>query len=304
MKRHWSRLCAAAAGLLVAGSCSCSAGEPSDPWADLSGTIYVLRTSAGPLAAIDPRSGDLRPVSGMPLDILSSLAAPSDGRVLVVGVGAIHLFNPWTHDFRTLLDDLETNTSFAIDASALRIAYVRTDPNGVGLFVRDTLGTQADTLVPSSRDEQVFHPTWVGTDRVVFVRNHVQMGPAHRLWQVARDGTGLRPFGGDTGWVSWGAVASPSGEQILGFRFEGDTTALFLADSGGRGVRPLVRISPGVVARAAWSPDGAYLVFCSQAHGPTEDLELLHLATGARRALRNDSGDECSPAWVSHAPSD
>lgn len=301
MKRHWSRLCGAAAGMLWAGACSCSGGEPSDPWADLSGTIYVLRGFPGPLAAVDPRSGDLRPVPGMPWD-LADLAAPADGRMLVVGDGRIFLFNPWTHDVRTILDDQEANGSVAVESNTLRIVYRRTDPNGIGLFARDTFSAVVHTLVPSSRDEQVFQPTWVGSDRVVFVRNHILMGPARRLWQVSRDGADLRPFGGDTGWVSWSAEASPSGEQILGFRFEGDTTALFLADSGGRGVRDLVRITPGVVARAAWSPDESYLVFCSRAHGPTEDLELLHVATGARRALRNDSGDECSPAWVSAAP--
>jgi TolB protein len=94
-----------------------------------------------------------------------------------------------------------------------------------------------------------------------------------------------------------GGAASPDGRRLAFSSSNlGKTLDLYVADVNGGNRRALVRSTDRVESDAAWSPDGAQLVFASGAGGSPR-LHVIPAAGGTATQLATGGGYASEPAW-------
>ncbi len=95
-----------------------------------------------------------------------------------------------------------------------------------------------------------------------------------------------------------GAAWSADGAQLAYLGPDGTGEAVYLLRPGERPRRLMSVQVQGEVRALDWSPDGRSLVL-TDLNGPVQSVFIVEIATGARRALTERTGNAFSPTWSS-----
>lgn len=281
--------------LLVVLACGCGGDDAPDVFADLTGTIYFLRFDTfGELRALNPRTGEVRPVAGA-LPQNTHVAADRAGTFLIVGYGDLYRLDLATAELTPLLADIFTTDNAAVSPSASRVAYQRSLPEGQILAQRPVSGGP-EVLLTGPNLSPDYQVTWLDEHRLLFLRP--DSTEVRRIWSVNADGTDAKALGGNAGITGGigGVAVAPTTRRLALLVFDGEATAIWDTDHEAALVRRVASFS-GVGAGLAWSPDEAYMVFClPESNGPA-DIAVVHRETGQVKRFPGP-GDECDPVWT------
>jgi Tol biopolymer transport system component len=200
--------------------------------------------------------------------------------------------------------------------------YDAADVADVGLFtVRSSDGGGLRSVLPSAPKDTLSgiagdscarpDAVHLSPDGLNLVVNRESVGACGTLLVLHADGTGMRDLSPDgTATVeleAWdflerGGISetwSPDGSQIAfgAYVVKADSTALYVVDADGSGLRQIVSTDVGAVT-AQWSPDGKWIAFTSRYRSQPQ-VWVVHPDGGGLAKLTDGSGGSTSiaPVW-------
>ena len=191
-------------------------------------------------------------------------------------------------DIRTGLFEAAEYPSWSPDGA--KVAF---DSLNRTVYVMDGDGSDLAPVIGGSSVVHEF-PAWSPDGQLLAMTSDAE-GPAgfYNIYSVRSDGTSLHrlSFGGADFYPAW----SPDGTKIAFTHFYGGTTAIFVMNSDGTGLKQL---TDGLARdeKPDWSPDGSKIVFASNRDGDYEIYVMNTDGTGAKR-LTDSPGLDFGPTW-------
>jgi TolB protein len=197
---------------------------------------------------------------------------------------------------RRLTSNRHGNFEPAVSPDGKRIAFTSSRDGNAEIYLMSADGGGETRLTAFHRDD--WSPMWSPAgDAIAFLS--AREGAA-RLFLMRPDGTGQRRLLGD-----WGEAVE---EEAPAFAPDGSRLA-FVArrkDGGGEvwvadtrtGRRRPISAAGARDSTPAWSPDGRYLVFASEAEGQSDLFVARSDGSAPPRRLTGDPAPEWLPRWI------
>ena len=194
-------------------------------------------------------------------------------------------------------------TSVSISPDGRYLVYVRSEMGGLGLWTRE-VGTRSDIQILAPQPGQFQGITFSPDGRFLFFsRSHSYGHPTADLYTMPVLGGTPRILIKD---VDTPANFSPDGKQLMFVRkdLQRNATEVRVANADGTGERLVTTIEHAASVEqsgGSWSPDGSMLAVSMTSSGimhGAEELDIISLADGSRRALYAGSSVVGRPVWL------
>lgn len=282
---------------------ACRDEEPpfDDPWRDLSGTIYVLRSiDGGALGAVDPVAGTVRPLLEPSLIWYETAASPDGGWLLLQRRAIERLELPSLVRTNVAPDeDAAVNRGPAIAPDGQHMAWQRTGDSGTSIMVQSSAEPLPIVIRGPLRSFSAVFMQWLNDREVAWIGRAESPTGMPEITAIDIQTRAVRIVGREANLETPLFLVRRTSEELLVMQGPPDSTELWLADTSGALKRRVASLK-GVafVAPFSLSPDGRYVAVPSLGSTGTVDLLLIDILTGAMRELPISGGDEVDPAWT------
>ena len=274
---------------------ACGIDEDEEPLPP--GTLYVSEGVSSEIRKLDLASGELTPLTDLPItSALTFVVAPRDP-FLVINRGPLYRFDLRTRQLDEIVNGDDFHANFAVSASGTLLAYRSSEPTSLVLRVR-AIGTEDDLVIPGLGTwESIFALHWLGDTALVFLRGDP---PNRRAWRVRADATGLEPIGEPAGATIFSMSVDPSSRFMALLRssnFDSDGAAtLSIVDLVSLEERVVATLQ-NVVYPLAWSPDGRFIAATMGRSQDAWDVALIDTRNGDLRFLETEGFQEFFVEW-------
>jgi len=262
-------------------------------------------------------TGEIRPVWSEPWESSFFLGWAPDGDSLLVRVGRLGESAVFLVNVQNMRADRMDTPPFTYDVAfspdSKRVLYATTRGLGFGseVWLMDRNGRNQEQII-NNPAHIIAYPRWSPTgEAIAYIRMEDSNIPFTVGELVLADGNGrnARVIAQADAGHGYPPAWSPDGQRVAFVvrengedrRADVEASALesnvYIADVASGEVRALTRFEGALTEGPAWSPDGAWLAFSTDAGG-VGDVWLVEVASGEVQQVTRNANARC-PIWVS-----
>jgi len=273
-------------------------------WHD--GRIYYLGDAGGTanLWSMDANGDDNRQHTRLGKWDARFPSMGSDGRIVFMLAGDIHLFDPATDKERRLNIDLPsdrvlTRTRYPNSARYVTFFDLSSDGERLAVTARGeifSVPVKKGVTLPVTRGSGA-RESWASFDpegkRLVYVTDEPREEEIRTIDAWGRDEPQTVKTAGSEGWHHPPAY-SPDGKWIA---YADDTQTLFIVAAEGGEPKVVDRNEHSAIREYAWSPDSRWLAYAKNLQTDYSSIFIYDTTEATTRAITESATDDFSPAW-------